>query len=541
MVCGPAEILHHTTASLIYIYINGHVHLIICKMKWTFIWHIWSAVASSALGQSVLFSGDQHDKRKAPHVDCAKFGGQFDVPLQGTNVVLDCPSISGAANRKVCCAAHFPTQLQAVRNHTYVPKSSLETGRTASSSSRGVGWNYEPTASMEKRRGLSLNETDLASAASILHTGKASARASATCTVTKEYISSPQELRELAIAHRISQLGSASLVNPAPLSDGTKLPLDVHNTRLDALLAYVTSEGSVVNATRWLDRVRAHMQSADPASASLNSADDYEFLSRFEVTRRCSNGETTTWQEWIEPITVTARHPFGFSSCRTASAAHQTLGKNGHVGRSNVDYVLLQSGRHLHSSEASGEGGRVGKRGRMLPPKHVLLDAGTSTFDSSLYWFTCGYSQRGISFDSVHAWEMTLLHPRDYWQRVPKIWKPFWHFYNTPISSEPDHPDNPLRMLRQLVTARDFVALKLDIDHPETEMPLAVSLLSGDGDAMLIDEFFFELHFRCEVMTSCGWGKRVPASSHGLTLDRPSVLKFFLDLRRRGIRAHIWP
>ena len=134
-----------------------------------------------------------------------------------------------------------------------------------------------------------------------------------------------------------------------------------------------------------------------------------------------------------------------------------------------------------------------------------------------------------------------MLNPRDYWQKVPKIWKPFWHFYNTPISSEPDHADNPLRMLRQLVSERDFVAFKLDIDHPDTEMPIALSLLANGGDGALVDEFFFELHFRCEVMTSCGWGKRVPANSHGLELDRPTVLQFFIDLRKRGIRAHIWP
>jgi hypothetical protein len=71
-------------------------------------------------------------------------------------------------------------------------------------------------------------------------------------------------------------------------------------------------------------------------------------------------------------------------------------------------------------------------------------------------------------------------------------------------------------------------------------------------------------------MTSCGWGKKVPESSHGyyyyyyyymrtinillfvllsnnnnnnkgITLDRPTVLKYFMDLRIKGIRSHIWP
>lgn len=59
-------------------------------------------------------------------------------------------------------------------------------------------------------------------------------------------------------------------------------------------------------------------------------------------------------------------------------------------------------------------------------------------------------------------------------------------------------------------------------------------------------ELAFASHFfcslRCEVMTSCGWGKRVPYESHGLVLDRSHVLQFFIDLRKKaGIRAHIWP
>ena len=110
-----------------------------------------------------------------------------------------------------------------------------------------------------------------------------------------------------------------------------------------------------------------------------------------------------------------------------------------------------------------------------------------------------------------------------------------------PIAADNSQPDSPVRFLQQMATSADFVAFKLDIDHPAMEMPLALSLLTDPGVTALIDEFFFELHFRCEVMTSCGWGKRVPYESHGLVLDRPHALQFFIDLRHKGIRAHIWP
>lgn len=101
-----------------------------------------------------------------------------------------------------------------------------------------------------------------------------------------------------------------------------------------------------------------------------------------------------------------------------------------------------------------------------------------------------------MSFDQVFAWEMTLLEPVDYWRRVPPAWKPFWHFYNVPIAADLNAADSPLRFLQTMAMGGDFVAFKLDIDHPAMEMPLALSLLSEPSLAALVDEFFFELHFR---------------------------------------------
>ena len=76
------------------------------------------------------------------------------------------------------------------------------------------------------------------------------------------------------------------------------------------------------------------------------------------------------------------------------------------IGRSDVDYVLLQSGAALYNqthtymgkrvvySSVNGNGiGNGNGNGNGKKSKHYLFDAGTSTFDSSLFWFTCGYSQ----------------------------------------------------------------------------------------------------------------------------------------------------
>jgi hypothetical protein len=346
------------------------------------------------------------------------------------------------------------------------------------------------------------------------------------CTVHKKYIPSPYELYHIELAKKIDAITD-------------------FEQRLSTLLSHVTSEISIKNATLWLNRVNYHMNNIETVESNI----DYQFLSRFEVQKVCGQDskfeEVTVWNEWIEPITITARHPFGFGNCRNTQT-HFTKGIP-RANRANVNYVLLQSGKALHNYTTGNSmrnrpmhmNRRVDHQNRK--EKHFMLDAGTSTFDSSLFWFTCGYSQRKIAFDQVYAWEKTLLEPTDYWSRVPPKWKPFWHFYNVPISSDPLHPDSPLRFIEAIATPHDFVSFKLDIDHPDTEMPIALALLNNPKYTNLIDEFFFELHFQCEVMTSCGWGKQVPATSHGLKLDRSHILDFFYSLRAKGIRAHIWP
>lgn len=91
---------------------------------------------------------------------------------------------------------------------------------------------------------------------------------------------------------------------------------------------------------------------------------------------------------------------------------------------------------------------------------------------------------------------MTLLEPTDYWSRVPSKWKPYWHFHNIPIEANSDSSDSPIRYLKELAKPEDFVAFKLDIDNPKMEMPIAMSLLNDESVSELVDEFFFELHFR---------------------------------------------
>jgi len=83
------------------------------------------------------------------------------------------------------------------------------------------------------------------------------------------------------------------------------------------------------------------------------------------------------------------------------------------------------------------------------------------------------------------------------------------------------------------------VALKLDIDNADVELPIVADILNRPAIAELIDEFFFEFHFRCEYMMQY-WGRNLTGDPYGFKRERPDVLKVFQKLRYLGIRAHIW-
>lgn len=169
--------------------------------------------------------------------------------------------------------------------------------------------------------------------------------------------------------------------------------------------------------------------------------------------------------------------------------------------------------------------------------KVFVLDAGSQFYDSSPWWFACGYTQKGFTLDNFLAWEYTLLDPKVYWKAVPEIWKPIWRFFNVPISI--GSTDNPLHFIKSLATVDDFVAFKLDVDNHDIEIPMALFLSQNAELLSLIDEFFFELHYHCEF--ECGCSLTIPKEMHGMKLTIPHVLDFFKSLRENGVRSHFWP
>ena len=258
------------------------------------------------------------------------------------------------------------------------------------------------------------------------------------------------------------------------------------------------------------------------------SANDAELLSKFIVTRTCfsptgnnsSNSKNSahdgsmkaamkkagtsdwrnihsnaSWEEWIEPLSVHARHPFSFhGEYGSVAAMPPGIPIEEYVALESADHVLIQSAASLYNNTIPNYGQQSGEVAR-----HYFFDAGVSQFKTALQWFTCGYSQRKISFDQIYGWELRLQPPEQFWKEVPPLWKPYFHFLNVPVSAENMHPDSPVRFIKQLATEDDFVSFKLDIDHPATEIPIALMILSDPELTKLVDEFFFELHFDCEV------------------------------------------
>jgi hypothetical protein len=145
--------------------------------------------------------------------------------------------------------------------------------------------------------------------------------------------------------------------------------------------------------------------------------------------------------------------------------------------------------------------------------------------------------------DTMFGFEYAKHDPEDWWRTVPTNFNTRLHFRNVPVSADVDSDANPLNVLRDVAMPDDFVAFKLDIDTNAVEIPIALQLASDPELLGLVDEFFFELHFYCPVMSRAGWGSTmsVPPGYEGrLELTRVGALDYFTKLRERGIRAHFW-
>jgi hypothetical protein len=134
-----------------------------------------------------------------------------------------------------------------------------------------------------------------------------------------------------------------------------------------ALISFITSDAEIEAASRWTKRI--HERMLNPYSEK-DTADDYEYLSYFEVEQTCifTEGATagtagstiTTWKEWIEPLSVHMRHPFSLGKCKMSmfdSLADRFKFEEHNIttrtDKTSVDHVLLtppEAYSRLHST-----------------------------------------------------------------------------------------------------------------------------------------------------------------------------------------------
>lgn len=141
--------------------------------------------------------------------------------------------------------------------------------------------------------------------------GSSGGHASSSCTIKREYIASPYELRHYNVSVAINKHSDEEF-------------------RRKAYMEFLFSKEEIKANFKWLERIRIRGSSEFVPEAT---EDDYEYLSRFKMTKTCPHytgssslnasgaavkpitTTTTVWYEWIEPLTIHARHPFSMGLC----------------------------------------------------------------------------------------------------------------------------------------------------------------------------------------------------------------------------------
>ena len=255
----------------------------------------------------------------------------------------------------------------------------------------------------------------------------------------------------------------------------------------------------------WLSGVKASASATTPPDL------DAAVFSHFDVQGIDGAGRPTVLRAPIEPLAGHMRHPLGLKECVPP-------GRNVTHVEDRSYLMLVGMGRE--------------DAARTYPGRHILVDAGTSTFNTSLAWLLTAYREHGIEFDEIHAWEARPLNASEYWASVPDDVATKLHYYNAPVTTSPASHMNPLRVIRDVARPGDFVAFKLDIDADALESQLMHQIMSDVALRSMISEMFVERHYASKQMAEY-FGKQI--TTH------PEALKDMVQMRATGLRVHYWP
>ncbi|GAX13434.1 hypothetical protein FisN_34Lh036 [Fistulifera solaris] len=166
----------------------------------------------------------------------------------------------------------------------------------------------------------------------------------------------------------------------------------------------------------------------------------------------------------------------------------------------------------------------------------VFVDMGASLdfhagTESPAMYIVDLYHQFGFFFDHIYAFEISLKDPIDVFAKVPEHLMASYHWNNVAVNPEPGDKFNPLHWILSRFNEDDLIVVKLDVDTPSVELPLANQIATNFSDK--IDHFYFEHHVHMEEIAP-DW-----KSSMQGTIEES--LQLFHTLRHVGVAAHFWP
>lgn len=214
---------------------------------------------------------------------------------------------------------------------------------------------------------------------------------------------------------------------------------------------------------------------------------------------------------YVEPLLPPMRHP-----------AICLKGNRGHLMR--MDYMIHD---FAHMCRSLRPGIRT-----------VFIDMGASLdfhagAQSPAMYITELYSKFGFQFDHIYAFEVSEKKPKDVYNKVPKELMASYHWINIGVDADPESKYNPLVSILQSFNRDDFVVVKLDIDTPHIEIPLAYQVMNDPRLYNLIDQFYFEHHVHLAELAA-NWKTQM-----NNTIE--ASLELFNGIRKKGVAAHFWP
>lgn len=263
--------------------------------------------------------------------------------------------------------------------------------------------------------------------------------------------------------------------------------------------------GETANAM--LSLVRSHRR-----TSTLHLHPRKNPLSSFLYNLTCDGGIHKQIAVSVEPLFGPYRHPNTIDCSSNTSSSHLM----------DISYIL-PADSHTPSV--------------LFSATKFLFDIGASLYgDLSQSGLIQTYGENGIEFDRHLMWEARQMTGQELFSQVPAQRHHSYQYINTPATSDPLNPSNPLNILKRITAVDDFVVLKLDIDMPALESEFIDQILADPDLSSRIDEFYWEPHFRFPELINCCWGDTANKS-----LSYSDVFETFRRLRNLGIRAHGWP